>query len=199
MREKPASVGLIADEYGNQKWDLEDYQESEIMPYMEAVSVWDCFPDPAVTEISNARYLWQTHLMSRSELLELAKRKSFSGEAIRQYIKDNPEGDADKETLTGEDKVRSVAGTKTKGKQNKYKFRVYERWGSMSGKQLIDCGVAIEDDPDGIQDYASNVWIMGEEVVKAVIAPVQGISIPYYFYHYSKMKLQFGVAESLMT
>ena len=177
---------LIADEYGNQNWDLEDYQESEIMPYMEAVSVWDCFPDPAATEISNARYLWQTHLMSRSELLELAKRKSFSGEAIRQYIKDNPEGDADKETLSGEDKVRAVAGTKTKGKQHKYKFRVYERWGLMSGKQLIDCGVAIEDDPDGIQDYASNVWIMGEEVIKAVIAPVQGISIPYYFYHYSK-------------
>lgn len=177
---------VISDEFGGESWDLEEYQDDEIMPYNEAVSVWDCYPDPSATDISNARYLWQTHLMSRSELLELGKRKAFRGELITRHIKDNPEGDADKDKLDSEDKIRSVAGTQSKTNQNKYRFRVYERWGLLSGKELQDCGVVIEDDPDGIMDYASNIWIIGDKVIKAVIAPVQGISIPYYFYHYSK-------------
>ena len=177
---------VISDEFGKESWDLEEYQDNEIMPYNEAVSVWDCYPDPSATDISNARYLWQTHLMSRSELLELAKRKAFKGEIIYGYIKDNAEGDADKEKLDSEEKIRSVAGTQSKTTHNKYRYRVYERWGLLSGKELQDCGVTIEDDPDGIKDYASNIWIMGDRVIKAVIAPVQGISIPYYFYHYNK-------------
>lgn len=178
---------LIADEYGKESWDLEEYQDSEIMPYNEAVSVWDCYPDPSATDISNARFLWQTHLMSRAELLELGKRKSFKGSVIRDYIKENPEGDAGKNKTTAEDKIKTAGGSQSsKNNLNKYKFRVYERWGLLSGKELMDCGVSIENDPDGIQDYASNVWIMGDKVIKAVIAPVQGISIPYYFYYYNK-------------
>ena len=177
---------VIRDEFGAETWDLEEYQDNEIMPYNEAVSVWDCYPDPSATDISNARFLWQTHLMSRSELHELAKRKAFKGDVIYQYIKDNPDGDAEKEKLDSEDKIRSVAGTQSKATQNKYRYRVYERWGLLSGKELQDCGVTIADDPDGIKDYASNIWIIGDKVVKAVIAPVQGISIPYYFYYYNK-------------
>ena len=177
---------LITDEFGGESWDLEEYQDNEIMPYNEAVSVWDCYPDPSATDISNARYLWQTHLMSRSELLELAKRKAFKGDLIYSHIKDNPEGDADKEKIDSEEKIRAVAGTQSRTNQNKYRFRVYERWGLLSGKELQDCGVTIEDDPDGIRDYASNVWILGDKVIKAVIAPVQGIAIPYYFYFYNK-------------
>lgn len=176
---------LVSDEFGGESWDLEEYQDNEIMPYNEAVNVWDCYPDPSATDISNARYLWQTHLMSRSELLELAKRKAFKGDLIYSHIKDNPEGDADKEKIDSEEKIRAVAGTQSRTNQNKYRFRVYERWGLLSGKELQDCGVTIEDDPDGIRDYASNVWILGDKVIKAVIAPVQGIAIPYYFYHYN--------------
>lgn len=177
---------MIADEYGNESWDLEEYQDDEIMPYIEAVPVWDCYPDPSAIDASSARFVWQKHLMTRSELLELGKRKSFKGEVITEHIKNNPEGDAEKERNTAEDKIKNVGGTQSTDGKNKYKFRVYERWGLLSGKQLIDCGVGIEDDPDGIMDYASNVWIMGDKVIKAVIAPVQGVSIPYYFFYYNK-------------
>ena len=191
---------MVTDEYGSEAWGLEEYEENEIMPYIEAVPIWDCYPDPSAIDISGARFMWQKHLLTRSELHELGKRKSFKGEIITQYIKDNPEGDAEKDKNTADDKIKAVAGTQSTDGKNKYKFRVYERWGLLSGKQLADCGVTIENDPDGIMDYASNVWIMGDKVIKAVIAPVQGISIPYYPFYYNKDETSFwgtGICDDI--
>ena len=187
-KQEKDDTGKVVNEY--EDWDLQQYEDDESTPYSEAVPIWDCYPDPSATDLTNARYVWQSRLMTRTELLELAERKDFKKDKIVAYIKNFPKGDAEKERMAADDKIQSVGGSAARKQETEYKYRVYERWGYLSGTELIDCGVDVESvlpgDPDGIYDYASNVWIIGNEVIKANKASVKGVPIPFFFFYYNK-------------
>ncbi|MDO9084213.1 MAG: hypothetical protein Q7U56_13130, partial [Humidesulfovibrio sp.] len=75
------------------------------------------------------------------------------------------------------------------------RYRLLERWGYLSGKELADAGVEVADETGA---YAANVWLLGERVVKAVLAPIEGIDIPYCFFMFGRDETGFfpeGVAS----
>jgi hypothetical protein len=81
----------------------------------------------------------------------------------------------------------------------KNRYRVYERWGFLSGKELSEAGVDVPE-ADHANVYSSNIWIVGNRVIKAAINPLEGIDIPYYFYPYQKDDASFwpeGIASLL--
>jgi hypothetical protein len=93
--------------------------------------------------------------------------------------------------VSGEDDTRQTL-TRLAGR-----FRLLERWGYLSGRQLLDAGLQ---DLDETEVYAANVWLLGNVVVKAVLAPIEGIDIPYSFFFYSSDETAFfpeGVASIL--
>ncbi|MBI5520216.1 MAG: hypothetical protein HY916_09165 [Desulfovibrio sp.] len=167
-------------------------------PYHEFVSIWDCYPDMIALNPDQLRFVWQNHLKTRKDLLALCQWPGFDAGAIRAYLKEKPDGDA--QLKEHESEMRNVAGEKDERQvpsDLKGRYRLLERWGQLSGKQLIDAGVeGVEED----QDYAANVWLLGASVVKAVLAPIEGVDIPYSFFFYSEDETCFfpeGVASFL--
>lgn len=171
--------------------------EGDYWPYQEFVSIWDTYPDMTAVDPEGLRFVWQNHLKTQKELLELAAWPGFDPAAIRQHIKDKPNGDAElqrhesERRQTGSEDGRSVPTTLAG------RYRVLERWGYLTGKQLAEAGVDVKEE-EGI--YAANVWILGDRVVKAVLAPVEGIDIPYSFFFYGDDETAFfpeGLASIL--
>lgn len=180
--------------YGDTTWSEEVFAET-LRPYHEAVSIWDVFPDPGARCPSELRYVWQTHLMLDKEVMELMNFPGFNAGAIKSYMRQYPDGDADFaswETQTrdlNEDNLGSSTILKNR-------YRVYERWGFLSGRDLASAGADI--DPM-MQDnvFSSNVWMIGDTIIKAMVNPLEGVDIPYYFFPYQQDDTSFwpeGVA-----
>lgn len=169
-------------------------EEGEWWPYREFVSIWDIFPDLTATKPTELRFVWQSHLKSLKELKELESWPGFDAAAIRAHIGDNPQGDAELESYEADLRGMSVEDYKAQaGVPGRY--RLLERWGYLSGQELADAGIEVEDVTGA---YAANVWLLGERVVKAVLAPIEGIDMPYCFFFYSEDETGFfpeGVAS----
>jgi len=171
--------------------------EGDYWPYQEYVSIWDIYPDMTAVDPEGMRFVWQNHLKTQKELLELAAWPGFDPEAIRQHISDKPNGDA--ELWKHESELRQTASEEGRSVLNNLagRYRVLERWGHLTGKQLMEAGVRVREE-EGV--YAANVWILGDSVIKAVLAPIEGIDIPYSFFFYSDDETTFfpeGLASIL--
>lgn len=173
----------VRDEYGNASW-REGVVESRLRPYHEAVSVWDVFPDPGAREPGELRFVWQLHLMTDRDLRELARFPGFRGDAIRGYMREFIEGDAELEEWEVQTRELNEDNLSV-GAELKNRFRVYERWGFLRGADLRMAGAEIpEEDDDRV--FSSNVWMIGDTIVKAMVNPLEGIDIPYYFYPFQR-------------
>ncbi|MGE4554349.1 MAG: hypothetical protein AB7D57_14655, partial [Desulfovibrionaceae bacterium] len=175
------------------RWTLGRH-EGDYWPFREFVSIWDVYPDLTAITPDDLRFVWQSHLKTRRALLDQSNWPYFNGEAIRDYINNHPDGDATHKAfeteLRGLDEPSSGIPSELKGR-----YRLLERWGHISGNDLAECGIS---DVDPAETYAANVWLLGDVVVRAVLSPIEGIDIPYYFFFYGEDESQFfpeGVAS----
>jgi len=174
------------DEAGNWK----QIKIKRMIPTAKFVPIWDIYPDMSAKEIENARYIWQKHLFSKNRLAVLGKRSDFNSKAINAFIAAYPDGNAvykDYEEFLREMSTNSDAdGDSNPPKREKYE--VHERWG------FLDTEDAKELVPDAEQEVwdlmgpevACNIWMVGNVIIKAVISPIEGADIPYYFYYFDK-------------
>ncbi|MBI9110327.1 hypothetical protein [Maridesulfovibrio ferrireducens] len=165
--------GYIIAEDG--KWTLQKSQVKELRPFFEAVSVWNIYPDPNATNSTSLEYVIQDHIYNRQEVRDLNDYPGFKKDIINQYLRDNPEGDLDSKSSY---RIHNEKGGSGRKIENRY--RVYEFWGSLSGEQLQSAGVDIPDE-DLAEVFPANIWLIGDKVIKAVINPLEGDSIPYQF------------------
>ena len=169
--------------------------EGPLWPYTEFVSIWDVYPDLTSTTVEGLRYVWQTHMKNQQELLELETWPGFNAAAIRAHITEVPDGDA--ELVQHEADKRQVSNDDGRQVPTSLpgRWRLMERWGYLPGKDLVDAGI---EDIDPTEVYPANVWLLGTKVIKAVLAPIEGIDIPYNFFFYSEDETAFfpeGVAS----
>jgi hypothetical protein len=158
----------------------EFYEEPQTLPYFEAVRLWDVYPDMSVTDIEDADYVFQRHVMSKQDLRGLAAREDFDARRILDYLKGNPEGDAT--LLYWEDELKNINEQMDGVKKRLHnKYEVLEYWGYVDGQDLQAAGVDVEDEH---VEYMANLWVLGGRTVKAVLAPYDSQRLPYYFYHY---------------
>lgn len=162
-------------------WEIQVEQEV-LRPSVEAVTVWDVYPDHSAVDLADARYVWQRHVISKADLLALAKRSDFDGDEIRQHIADNPEGKATYAEHETEKRSLTVDGSNP---ELKFKYVLLERWGYVSGKDLADCGCDISEE-EMLEEIPACVWLLDNRVVKAVRQPIEGVTIPYYFWYFDK-------------
>lgn len=176
----------------------EQVVSKEYRPYHEAVSVWDVFPDPGARTPEELRYVWQLHVMTDRDVLELANFPGFEGARIKEYLRENPEGDA--KLFSWESQVRELNDDNlSSGAQLLNRYRVYERWGFLSGADLAVAGVEIPEQELG-NVYPASVWMLGDRIIKAMVNPLEGIDIPYFFYPYQPDDTSFwpeGIAYQL--
>lgn len=174
---------------GNMVWSLVEVLEN--IPYAEFRPIWSCYPDMSATELNACRYIIERHVMPRHLLLKLAARPDFNSTTIRQYIEDNPDGKA--EYATYESELYQLKEKETKPRATlKGCYELIEYWGWVAGSDLLmfDDGTGnlgkLIDENNVLDDFACNVWVIGNEVVKIAIQPVSGVTLPYYAYYFDK-------------
>lgn len=168
---------------GKYRWVMKT--EQYIAPFVDYVPLWHFYPDMSATELNGCRYVYELHPMTRTDLLDLAKRNKFNTKAIHCYIEANPDGltearDFDVELRAMGDREATEIATRTG------RYDVLERWGWMDGKSLCECGVDVPDDRK-IESFFTNIWLLPDgQVIKASIQPIAGVLWPYHLYYLDK-------------
>lgn len=158
--------------------------ESYVVPFIDFVPLWRWYPDMTATTLEQCRYVYERHTMSRSQLAELAQRKSFRGDTIKRYILGNPEGQIKLRYYDNEIRIIGER-TSTQGKTGG-QYEVLERWGWLNGEDLRNIGVKVPEDRLH-EAFFANVWLLPNgEVIKAVLQPIDGVTWPYHVYYFDK-------------
>lgn len=158
--------------------------ESYVVPFVDFVPLWRFYPDMSANRIDQCRYVYERHQMSKPDLVELSRRKSFNRERIVNYIKAHPQGEVKLRYFDNE--LRIIGDrTATQGAKGG-SYEVLERWGWVDGEDLRNIGVNVPEDR-AHETFFSNVWLLPNgEIIKAVLQPINGVTWPYHLYHFDK-------------
>lgn len=154
-------------------------------PFTSHVPIWRFYPDMTVTDLEDCRYVWEHHRLSRKDLADLAGRKSFDGEAIKNYIDVHPDGQI---VLMNYEQHLRVMGEQMRinSSHKTGQYDLYERWGYLNGNILASAGVDVPNDRLH-ESFFCNLWMFPDgRVIKAVINQLDGVKWPYHIYYYDK-------------
>ncbi len=164
------------------KWTL--VSETYVTPFVDWVPLWRFYPDMSATTLEDCRYVFERHVMTKSAMLALARRKSFNARAIRDYMAARPEGEVQANHFDVE--LASLGDREARAQSRTGQYEVIERWGWLDAQSLLDCGMAIPE-ARRHETFFSNVWFLPNgEVVKAVLQPINGVLWPYHLYYFDK-------------
>lgn len=173
------------DTEGNKRWVYEEHDT--LTPFIEAVPIWDIYPDMSAVRIEDCRYVIQRHKMDKNKVIDLGERSDFDNKVISKYLRDNPDGDY--ERSYHETEIQSMGNRSPEGStipEPGKKYEILEYWGYVDPEELEQHGVKIPEKIRGQADVACNLWVVGDYIIKATLAPMQGIIFPYFFYYYDK-------------
>lgn len=145
-------------------------ETSKTVPYYEVVPVWDHYPDLSAKTLAQKDGDFQRHIMSRSQVTELAARPDFFGDLIKKWLLDNTAGNY--KELWWESNLRVNGDRKNVTDLTGRKYVLLEWWGFVDGRELKACGIDIADDKLTAQ-FEANVWTLDSVVVKAIINPYE--------------------------
>ena len=101
-------------------------------PWFYWVDVWHFFPDPEVTDIRDADFVFELHRMSARQLRDLAKRPDFIADNIRDILK---QGAKYESFLDYIDAVRDDRGEVAD--ETRSQFFVWEFHGTLERERLV--------------------------------------------------------------
>jgi hypothetical protein len=161
-----------------------------MIPTAQWVSVWDIYPDMSAKRIQDARYIWQKHLFSKNNLYKLSLRDDFDGDAIKAFMDAYKDGNAVYKQYEQDFREMS-SNSESDGDTSppkKEKYEVHERWGFMDIEQAKELLPNVEDEVWKAMgpEVACNIWLIDNIIIKAIVSPVEGADIPYYFYYFDK-------------
>jgi hypothetical protein len=153
-------------------------------PYFENVSNWDWFTDLSAKTIDATDADCQRHIMNRTELRELADRKDFLGDAIREYLRTHTTGNYKQRWWETELRAKSADKSNVSDLTGR-KYEAIEFWGRINGHQLAACGVAVPDNQ--LEDEVeANLWVIDNVVIKATMNPYDGRIRGYHTFIYEE-------------
>lgn len=159
-------------------------------PKIEFVSIWDFYPDPDADNMFDAEWAIQRRRMSRSQLRQLRFQPTFDKAAIDEVLQSNPDYDIEEWENQLNDNGYHVD-------QNRYE--VLEYWGPISRELAQYVGLDI---PESIQDLIHvNLWVVKQQVIRAVVNPFVPQNIPYLAVPYEEHPHQIwgvGVPENMI-
>ena len=181
------------------KWDTTEdgervYNPLEVrVPRIEFVSCWDFYPDPSATNMEECEYVIHRHKMNRSQLRQLRNMPYFDEDAIRACIQMGP-------NYVEKDFESSLKDDARADESYDNNFEVIEYWGIMDAEYAREVGIELNDDIDDLDEVQVNVWICGDQLLRAVINPFTPYRIPYHSFPYERNPYNFfgiGVAENM--
>ena len=156
---------------------VESQIESELVPSVDYVSIWNVFPTPEATSADDAEYVIQRSFLSSIQLRELGKsQEGFLPEVIDEVIS------GDIGSVEGQDQSEHPKTLDETNSHRVKKFEVLEFWGKLDAKDLQG-HLPIEDDFTGTLDVVAHV--VGHKVIKMAINPFDGRK-PYDFAYWQR-------------
>ena len=186
--------------YGKTIHKWEDTEEGrqyapsdKLVPRIEAVSIWDIYPDPSATNINDCEYVIQRHKMNRSQLRNLMRLPMFNPEAIREVIS----GGGNYTEKYFEDTIRD---DQNQPYVDQERYEVLEYWGILDATTASQIGIEDAEDLDPLDQVQVNIWISGGQVLRACGNPFTPERMPYYAFPYELNPYQIwgvGVPENM--
>ena len=161
------------------------------VPRLEFVSIWDFFPDPNATSLSECEYVLHRHRLNRTQLRALGKMPYFDKEAIRNCLQSGP----NYVEKGYENELRDNPISEDSGQ-----FEVIEYWGVMDAEYCRQVGMELSEEIDDLDEVQINAWICNGELLRTVVNPFTPFRIPYQSFNYEKNPYSFfgiGVAENM--
>lgn len=149
------------------KWEGGTLQAGErIAPEYERVSPFNIYPEPGITRINDG-YMFEHQEMTRMQLSDLIGVPGYDDAAIRKVL----------EIGNAQSWIREWQRTSREQEERKFHtelrpteiYDTLEFWGKISGHMLREWGMDETEVPDVDQEYDSNIWIVGDYVIKAVL------------------------------
>jgi len=162
------------------------------IPKIESVSCWDLYPDPVATNMEDCDFVIQRHKMNRAQLKNLMNMPMFNADAIKEVLTGGGNY-VDKyfESIIRDDEYLSRSSYE--------RYEVLEYWGTVDSSFMNEIGAETEgiDELDQVQ---VNVWVCGNQILRAVANPFTPHRIPFQVFPYEISPYQIwgiGVPENM--
>ena len=174
-------------------WDEEgNYNpESETVPRVESVSIWNFYPDYDANNMSEAEYIIERHKLSHSELRNLKNRPYFDTDAIDECAE------------MGYNYVRKWWESDLRDNETSYnvdRFEVLEFWGNIDRTMAEEAGLEIPKEYKDTDTLQVNLWVCNNKILRLVVNPFTPKRIPYCASPYEINPYSFfgvGLAENM--
>jgi hypothetical protein len=178
-------------EYPN--WNEEGEYDPLIktVPECNHVSVWNFYPDPEATSMSDAEYVVERHKMSRTQLRALKQRPYFMNDGIDMAVAKGPDYTQKHWEMTMDD---------DQAHPDSERWEVLEFWGYVDTDMLEEHGINVPRELKDLDEVSANVWVSNGEVLRMVLNPFKPARIPFYAVPYEHNPYSFfgvGIAENM--
>jgi hypothetical protein len=178
-------------EYPNWNDEGEYTPTMRTMPRIEAVSIWNFYPDSDATNMTDSEYVIYRHKMSRTDLRELKNRPFFRDQAIERSLEQGP-------NYTNEYWEDVIDDTSYR--QTIYRWEVLEYWGVIDREIAEEAGLKLTKELKKFDQIQVNAWICGGNIIRLVLNPFKPTRIPFYATPYELNPYSFfgvGVGENM--
>ena len=190
--------GPLANTKEYPRWNEEgDYDPvKSIIAEISHTSIWNNYPDPDARSVNECEDWIERHRMSKTQLRKLKKRPFFRPESIEIAIEQGP-------NYVNEDWELVLKDNDTDVNDSASRFEVLEYWGTIDRQFIEDTGF-IDEIPEKYQEldeFAVNIWICNNSLLRLVLNPFNPIRIPYYACPYELNPYSIfgvGVAENML-
>ena len=160
-----------------------DYQpniEKTFVLEWERVDPFNIYPSPAAITPDDG-YIIERHQLSRQDLNDLIGVDGYNDAAIRTVIEQYGSNGL-RQWLTNDVAYADAKGLSTLSISNNSDDLIdaLQYWGSVMGEDLIFWGMDKGQVPDPTQEYDVEAWLIGDQVIKAVLNPDPLHRRPYY-------------------
>lgn len=168
----------------------------QLVAEFERVSPFDMFPAPYSYDLKSG-YLIHRHRLTRSALTEMLGVPGYSDNAIRECLKKYDNGAVSNWLMMGpdgEDYSMGATASDDKFYSTTWKNRLIdalEIWDNIPGRFLLEWGMSEEQIQDPDLEYAANVWLIDNYIIKAVLNHDPLGEIPYSMASFEKIPGRF--------
>jgi len=185
--------GPFAHDVEYPRWNEEGEYDPIIrtMPRMEAVSIWNFYPDADAYSMHEAEHVVYRHRMSRTEVRDLKNRPFFRPEAIERAIDAGPNYINEYwEDVLDDTNYRETIN----------RWEVLEYWGIIDKDIAEEAGLELTKELKDYEQVQVNAWICGDKILRLVLNPFKPTRIPFHAFPYELNPYSFfgiGVAENM--
>lgn len=165
-------------------------------PELKAVSPLRFYPAPGATDIEDCPWVIIYNTIDKTTFRDFKKQPElFDVDTIEEILSNKPDGDWSPEGWESE--IIFSNNSQETGPCGRYQLLI--RWGFLSGNDLKEAGIEVDD--DSLEDQVmAQVWCVGGRVISVRLSELFRDRLPFYVFPYSEVTESIwgcGVSEAI--